>query len=209
MNIPFLSEHDLEALNIKTGNVVEAIEQAIKGSEEGTVWSAPKAVMLPEDGRYMMAALAASDNPQILAVKTVVMNPRNVDRGIPQINGLVTLLNSETGFPAAVMDGNWITAVRTAGLSAVAAKYLANPDSSVAAFLGTGVQAKSHLQVFHDLFPVEHIKIFGRGRPNIDRLAEMAEGLGLSWEVSDGAQDAMRDADLIATSISYSTRNYV
>jgi ornithine cyclodeaminase/alanine dehydrogenase len=81
--------------------------------------------MLPSDGRYMMAALAAMDNPSLLAVKTVVLNPRNSDRGLPQINDLVTMLDSETGLPVAIMDGNWITAVRTAGISAVAAKHMA------------------------------------------------------------------------------------
>jgi ornithine cyclodeaminase/alanine dehydrogenase len=120
--IPYFSEETLAGLDITTGEVIESIEALIRGRALETVWSAPKAVILPTDGRYMMAALAAMDNPSLLAVKTVVLNPRNSDRGLPQINGLVTMLDSETGLPVAIMDGNWITAVRTAGISAVAAK---------------------------------------------------------------------------------------
>ena len=67
--VPYLSEEDLLGLDIKTGAVIECIEAAIRGAGEGTVWSAPKAVIIPPgDGRYMMAALAAMDHPSLLAV---------------------------------------------------------------------------------------------------------------------------------------------
>jgi ornithine cyclodeaminase/alanine dehydrogenase len=65
-----------------------------------------------------------------------MLNPRNRERGLPDINAAVTLLDSDTGLPLAIIDGNWVTAVRTAGLSAVAAKRLARPDASIAAFIG-------------------------------------------------------------------------
>jgi hypothetical protein len=65
----------------------------------------------------------------------------------PSINSLVVLQDGDTGLPLAVIDGNWITAVRTAGLSAVAAQRFANPQASAIAFIGCGVQAQSHLHV--------------------------------------------------------------
>jgi ornithine cyclodeaminase/alanine dehydrogenase len=203
-NIPYLSEDALAGLGVTTSEVVESIESLIRGSARGTVWSAPKAVILPADGRYMMAALAAADDPALLAVKTVVLNPRNPDRGLPQINGLVTLLDSQTGLPAAILDGNWITAVRTAGLSAVAAKYLARPDSAVVAFVGAGVQARSHLAAFADLYPLQAIRVFGRGRENIDRLCRAAQDLGLAAEACASGEEAVRGADLIVSSVTYS-----
>ena len=205
-NIPYLSEETLAGLGITTGDVIESIETLIRGSAQGTVWSAPKAVILPPDGRYMMAALAAMDNPSLLAVKTVILNPRNSDRGLPQINGLVTMLDSDTGLPVAILDGNWITAVRTAGLSAVAAKHMANKDAAVAAFIGCGVQAKSHLRAFADMFPLQRIKVFGRGRANIDGMCQLADELGLASEVCQSAKDAVEGADLVITSVTYSAQ---
>ena len=202
-NIPYLSEETLAGLGITTDEVIESIEAAIRGSAEDTVWSAPKAVILPSDGRYMMAALAAMDNPSLLAVKTVVLNPRNSAKGLPQINGLVTMLDSETGLPAAILDGNWITAVRTAGLSAVAAKHMANGESAVAAFIGCGVQARSHLRAFADMFPLRRIKLFGRGQANMDGLCRLADELGLSSEICGSARDAVTGADLVVTSVTY------
>lgn len=201
MHFPYLSGQDLVDLNITTHDVVESIESVIRGGERGTVWSAPKAVIMPPDGRYMMAALAAMDDPPLLAVKTVVLNPTNPDRGLPQINGLVTMLDSDTGLPAAILDGNWVTAVRTAGLSAVAAKHMANEASESVGFVGCGVQARSHLGAFAELFPLEHIKLFGRGQANKDELANTAQELGLSVEVCHTGQEAIEGVDLVVTSI--------
>jgi ornithine cyclodeaminase/alanine dehydrogenase-like protein (mu-crystallin family) len=203
-NIPYLSQETLAGLGITTNDVIESIEALIRGSAQDTVWNAPKAVIITADGRYMMAALAAMDKPSLLAVKTVVLNPRNSDKGLPQINGLVTMLDSETGLPVAILDGNWITAVRTAGLSAAAAKYMAKKDSAVAAFIGCGVQAKSHLRAFADLFPLQRIKVFGRGQANIDGLRRLAEELGLSSEACESGRDAVEGADLLVTSVTYS-----
>ena len=207
VTIPYLSEETLAGLGITTADVIESIQEAlIRARAQNTVWTAPKAVILPPDGRYMMAALAAMDNPSLLVVKMGVLNPRNPDRGLPQINGLVTMLDGETGLPAAILDGNWITAVRTAGLSAVAAKYMANKKSAVAAFIGCGVEAKSHLRAIADMFPLQRVKVFGRGRPNIDGLCRLADELGLSSEICNSGKDAVEGADLVVTSVTYSAQ---
>ena len=205
-NIPYLSQESLLDLGITTGDVIESIEKLIIASAQGSVWSAPKAVIQPPDGRYMMAALAAMDNPSLLAVKTVVLNPQNPDKGLPQINGLVTMLDSETGLPVAILDGNWITAVRTAGLSAVAAKHMARKESAVCAFVGCGIQAASHLKAFCNMFPLKAVKLFGRGQANIDAMCELAEKLGLSTEVCNSGKEAIKDADLVVTSVTYSAQ---
>lgn len=203
-SIPYLSEQALAELGITTSEIVASIEELISGSARSVVWSAPKAVILPHDGRYMMAALAAADDPPLLAVKTVVLNPRNPSRGLPAINGLVTMLDSETGLPAAILDGNWITAVRTAALSAVAAKYMAKSDSSVVAFIGSGVQARSHLEAFADMFPLEEVRIFGRGKENIERLCQAANELGKSAVVCASGKEAITGSDLTVSSVTYS-----
>lgn len=202
--IPYLSEEQLSGLGITTSEVVDSIESLISSLENRTAWSAPKAVILPEDGRYMMAALAATDDPPLLVVKTVVLNPRNPERGLPQINGLVTMLDSSSGLPVAILDGNWITAVRTAGLSATAAKHMARKGSSIAAFIGCGVQAKSHLQAFSDLFPLKEIRLFGRGQSNIDSLCEDASIRSISHVVCDSGEEAVMGADLVISSVTYS-----
>ena len=196
-----LSYEDCAQLGVTTADVVKSIEDLILARAEDKMWNAPKAVILPPDGRYLMAALAACADPPLLAVKSVVLNPRNPDKGLKIINGVVTLLDAETGLPLATVDGNWVTALRTAGLSAVAAKYLGRPDSSVAAFIGCGVQAHSHLDAFADLFPLQEVRALGRGTANRDALCEAARAKGLIAVASVNAEEAITGADLIVTSV--------
>ncbi len=199
-----LSADALDRLELTGAEIVASIEHLIEGRTEGRVWNAPKATVTPPDGRYMMATLAAADDPPFLAVKSLVLNPRNPEHGLPQINSLVTLLDSETGIPVAVIDGNWVTEMRTPGLSAVAAKRLANPDAAVIGFIGCGVQARAHLRVFSELFPLQEIRAFGRGRANLDALCDTARALGLGAKASDAAREAVADADLVVTSVTLS-----
>jgi ornithine cyclodeaminase/alanine dehydrogenase len=201
----YLSSDALERLRLSTDEVVESIERLIRARKRGLAWNAPKAVITPPDGRYMMATLAAADDPPFLAVKSLLLNPRNPARGLNVINALVTLLDSETGLPLAVLDGNWITAVRTAGLSSVAAKRLARPDSSIAAFVGCGVQAMSHMRAFAAIFPLKGIRAFGRGSTSRDALCRAAEDMGLPAIASRTAQEAVSDADLVVSSVTMST----
>ena len=204
MNIPYLSQNDLIGLGLSTAQIIDSIERAIRGSVNGTVWSAPKAVITPpNDPRYMMAALAAMDNPSLLAVKTVVLNPENTKNGLPQINGLVTMLDSVTGLPVAVLDGNWITEVRTAALSALTAKYMANPNATTIGFVGCGAQARSHLDAFADLFALEHMVYFGRGQANQDRLAEQAKARGLTATACSSGQEVAETCDLLVTTVTH------
>jgi len=199
--VPYLSRSVLERLAITTHEAIDSIEQLILGQRRGQVWCAPKVVVLPGDDRYIMATLAVADEPRVVATKSLVLNPRNRDRGISVINSLVTLLDSETGLPLAIVEGNWVTARRTAGLSAIAAKRLARSDSASIAFIGCGVEARSHLDAFCDLFPVREIRAFGRGTENRDALCRIAEARGLTAIASKTAQEAVEGADLIVTSV--------
>lgn len=203
-SVPYLSRETLEGLPLTTAEIVARIEELLGALRRSRVWTAPKSLILPEDGRYMMATLSAADEPPFLVVKSLVMNPRNRERGLDDINALVTLLDSETGLPLAIMDGNWITAVRTAALSATAARRLARADSTVLAFIGCGVQARSHFHAFRALFPITEIRAFGRGTVNRDALCRAAELAGMKAIASTHAQDAIDGADIIVTTVTFS-----
>jgi len=202
-DIRYLSHNRLQSLQLSPQEIAGCIEHLLLGRKRQQVWNAPKAVITPPDGRYMMATLAAADDPPFLAVKALVLNPDNPKHGLASINSLVTLLDSRSGLPLAVLDGNWITAVRTAGLSAVAAKRLARPDASIAAFIGCGVQANSHLQAFAALFPLTCVRAYARGASR-ENFCQNAEKLGLTATACQTAEEAIRGADLIVTSVTLS-----
>ena len=199
--LPYLSEAFLDHLKISSLDLVSEIERQIIGQRRGEVWCAPKAVVLPGDDRYIMATLGVASEPRVLATKALVVNPRNAERGLATHNSLITLLDSETGLPLALVDGNWVTAKRTAGLSAVAAKRLARSDSSSAAFIGCGVQARSHLEVLSDFFSLREIRAFGRGSANRDALCRLAASRGIKAVPCDTAMAAIQGADIVVTTV--------
>ncbi len=199
-----LSEAALAGLGLTTLEIVEAIETAIRAEASGGVWTAPKSALLPGDGRYLMTTLSAADQPRISVVKCVMVSPRNAERDLPGIDGTILLHDSETGRLLAVVGARWITAVRTAGLSAVVARRLANPHSKVAAFIGCGVQASSHLEAFAELFPLAEVRGYGRGTANVERLGRQAEGLGLAFRAAATPREALEGADLIVSSVTLS-----
>ncbi len=199
-DLAYLTDEDLGALGIKTSEIANAIEAALVAKAEGRLHTSPKTAILPGDGRYAMSTLAVGDDGYIV-VKQVTVCPENPARNLPTINGAIMVLDAETGLLIAVLDANWITAVRTAALSLVAARRLAEPDAETVAFVGTGVQAHSHLKAFSEQFPLKRIRTFGRGKANIDRLCQYARSLGLEAEKCSSAEEALREADLVVTSI--------
>ncbi|MGI9366709.1 MAG: ornithine cyclodeaminase family protein [Rhizobiaceae bacterium] len=209
--IIYLSDAQLESLGISPNEIADSIEAAFQTQSEGKLWTVPKSALLPGDGRYMMATLSAADNPQYTIIKTAMVSPRNPARGLNGIEASIILLDSETGLLKAAMGGNWITAVRTAGLSVVMARRLADPDSRSVAFVGCGVQARSHLDAFNDLFPLAQIRMFGRGQANLDKLAQRAAELGLEAIACPTAREAIEGADLVVSSItlSYDTQPFL
>jgi len=202
--IHYLSTNELDSLSLSTQEIVDRIENLLVKQSQKQAWNAPKSVITPPDGRYMMATLSALDDPPFLATKSLILNPDNPKQGLPIINSLVTLLDSRTGIPLAIIDGNWITAIRTAGLTAVAAKYLARNDSSIAAFVGCGVQAHSHLRVLSESFPLKAIRAYNRSPKSRDAFCRTAEARGLTAIACETPHETIKDADIVVTSVTIS-----
>ncbi len=199
--IKHLDAERLAALAIPVRDVVSRIEALIESQAAGRVWAAPKATFETPDGRYVMNTMAAATDPPILVVKSLVLNPRNPADGLPLMNAIITVQDAETGLALLTMDGNWVTAVRTAALSATAARRLARKEAGTIAFIGCGEQARHHLAAFADLFPLTTVVACGRGRANVDRLCQTAAGLGLAARVAAAPRDALAEADLIVSSV--------
>lgn len=127
--------------------------------------------------------------------------PDNPKKELPYINGLLILNNPETGLPLAVMDCAWITAMRTAAASAVSAKYLARPESSVMGILACGVQGHTHLEAMNTLFPLKKVYAFDTILEQAKALADYGrDTLGLAVEVVSDPQKAVTGCDIVVTS---------
>ena len=134
-----------------------------------------------------MSTLAVGDDGFIVT-KQVTVCPKNPENGLPAINGAIMVLDAQTGILQAILDANWITAVRTAALSAVAGRRLAVSNAQSVAFVGAGVQAHSHLAAYAELFPLKSIYVFGRSKANIEKLCKNASKMGLEAKICTDAK---------------------
>jgi alanine dehydrogenase len=148
--------------------------------------------VLPHQGFFgVMPAYAGA-----LGVKVVTFYPRN--HGIPTHHAVILLLRPETGEPLAIMDGRLITEMRTAAVSAVAIQLLARPEASVLAILGSGVQARSHLEALRLVRAFREVRIWS---PRNARA--FAEHHGV--QAMPSPEEAVRGADVIVVATSSQT----
>lgn len=197
----YLSRADIEGLGIPMEAVIEAVEAALGERGRGTAEMPPKPGVHPRPDAFIHAMPAYLEGMDAAGVKWVSGYPGNRERGLPYISGLFVLSDPETGFPLSVMDCTWITGVRTGAATAVAAKYLARPESSTAGVVACGVQARTNLEALACLFPLERVHAYDIDPAAAERYAgEMAAALGLEVVPVNTAEEAVRGMDLVVTS---------
>ncbi len=197
----YLRREDVIGLGITTHDIIDTIESLLRQVDKGRAWNTPKAQILPGDGRLFMSMLAASDEPPLIAVKSLGMNPANAGTGIEAIGALITVFDGRTGAPKCIMDGDWITGVRTAGLSATAAHHMGRKDSKIICFVACGLQARCHLESFAQIFPLEEVRAVGRGAKNRDQLLALTRDMGLKAEAYNDPDAALAGSDLVVSSV--------
>ncbi|MGK5531837.1 ornithine cyclodeaminase family protein [Streptomyces sp. URMC 129] len=133
-------------------------------------------------------------------VKTVLVKPGNAALGRDTHMGLVIVHDEATGLPAAVMDAGAVTAVRTAAVSAVATDVLAHPAAGDLALLGSGTQARTHLEALGHVRRLRRVRVWSRSAPSAERFARWADRrLGVTVEPAATVAAAVADADLVCT----------
>jgi len=137
--------------------------------------------------------------PHGLGLKAVTFYPSNAERGIPTHMATIFLVDPETGAPLAIMDGRLITEMRTAAVSAAATKLLAPPDAKILAVLGTGVQARSHVEALRLVRQFEEVRVWS---PTREHAAQFAKEIGAR---SMSAEEAVRGADVVVTATNSKT----
>ncbi len=208
----FLGEEQVRK-HLRMPDLIPAMEKALIDFSAGKVKQPMRSVIAvdPPGGFFgIMPAVADS-----LGLKIVTFYPPNSERGLPTHMATIFLADPQTGAPLAVMDGRLITEMRTAAVSAVATKLLASPDAKILAILGSGVQARSHVEALRLVRNFSEVRVWSATTAHAEQFArEIRE----SWHrhLADGtlagsqchvtaAEDAVRGADVIVTATSSKT----
>ena len=180
---------------LRMEEVIPTMESALADFSKGAVVQ-PVRTMLPVAEHQGFLGLMPAYTGVALGTKLVTFYPHNTD--IPTHHATILLFKPETGEPLATMDGRLITEVRTAAVSAVATERLARPDASVLAIIGSGVQARSHLEALRLVRDFREVRVWSPRRA-----AAFAKEHSVRAAVS--AEEAVRGADVVVTATTSST----
>jgi thiomorpholine-carboxylate dehydrogenase len=193
-SVPFVSEAEVRAA-LQPAPLVEAMARALVAFSRGEV-EQPVRSMTPLGGRdaVMLVKPAVAD---LAAVKVVTLTPDNATRGLPTHQALVLAFDRDTGAPLAVIEGASVTEIRTAAASAAGARALLAAPPRHVAVLGSGVQGRSHVEMFRAIFAPERFTLWS---PTPANAARAAEAVGAELAPSPEACVAGADVVIACTS---------
>ncbi len=204
MSLLFLNREDVESL-LPMAECIEVVAEALRTLARGDAVQPLRSAIWTPDRHGLLVVMpgmlgGAGGQSGVVGAKVLTVVPDNFTRGEESHQGLVLLFDQATGRPLALMDAGAVTAIRTAAASAVATRALAREDAGDLAILGTGVQARSHLEAMKAVRNLRRVRVWSRNPENAHRLAgEEGERLGLKVESMSSAHEAVEGADLICT----------
>jgi alanine dehydrogenase len=188
-----LSQADVREL-LDLDLLVDALADAHRDLSAGQASMPPRVAALVPEREALLGAMPAFLPSAGLACKLVTLFPQNRDRETHQ--AVICVFDPENGTPAALMDGTYITATRTAAGSALATRLLAREDARVLAIVGAGVQAHSHARALPRVRDFAEIRIVSR---EISKAEALAGELGPRARAVSSYEEAVRGADVVAT----------
>jgi alanine dehydrogenase len=201
-----LTEPQVKSL-LSMDELVTAMESALARFSSGDVLQPVRSVLSVGPTHAFFGLMPAYvESPPRLGAKLVTVFNANVQRGLPSHLATIVLFDPETGSLVAIMDGRYITEARTAAVSAVSARYLARRDAASMAIVGSGVQARSHLEAYAEVRALRQVRVWSPQARSRERfVSEMSRHVPVPIAAVDSAEDAVRDADLVVLATSSPT----
>lgn len=189
------------------GDLVSTMADALARFSAGEVLQPVRSVMLVGPTRAFFGLMPAYvPSPPRLGAKLVTVFNGNAARGLPSHLATILLLDPETGALLALMDGRYITEMRTAAVSAVSVQQLAPRRPVALAIIGSGVQARSHLEAFAEMIPLTEVRVWSPQPASREQFAqEYAAEIPFPLSATKTAEDAVRGADLVVLATSSPT----
>jgi ornithine cyclodeaminase/alanine dehydrogenase-like protein (mu-crystallin family) len=196
----YLAQADVAAAGLTMAEIIAALERMFREKGEGRVEMPPKIGIHTMPDAFIHAMPASIPAQQAAGMKWVSGYPENTKRGLPYITGMLILNDPETGVPISLMDCTWITAMRTGAATAVAAKYLARPESATVGILGCGVQGRSNLEALSVVLPVRKVYAYDTHPDRAARYArEMSAQFAIDLQAVSNPKDAVVASDVVVT----------
>ncbi|MGE0462314.1 MAG: ornithine cyclodeaminase family protein [Vicinamibacterales bacterium] len=193
-----LNEAQIKAL-VPMDDLIQAMEDALARFSAGDVLQPVRTVLSVGPTKAFFGVMPAyTPQPARLGAKLVTVFNQNESRGLPSHLATILLLDPDTGALIALLDGRYITEARTAAVSAVSARHLARTNAATLAIIGSGVQARSHLEALKEVRTLDEARVWSpRPASRARFVGEMAAHLPGRLRAVDRAEDAVRGADIV------------
>jgi alanine dehydrogenase len=200
-----LNERDVRSV-LTMPDLIDTMRAALADYSTGRAQQPLRTVLELGDQRSFFGIMPASlANPPAVGTKLVTVFPSNHDRGLPSHLATIVLLHPDTGAVLAFLDGRYITEARTAAVSAVSADLLALPDAGTLAIIGSGVQARSHLEALACVRRLTEVRVWSRTESHRSAFVKDAARDGMGIGAAASAREAVDGADLIVVATSSTT----
>lgn len=200
----YLSRTDLLALKLSMADVIAAVSDCLLAQAAGRTLMPGKASLGWREGGRLNGNAAYLQDTGALGIKWNAEVPENVAKGLPNLTALVLLNDPVTGFPVAVIDGTWITAMRTGAASALVARHLAPRRVDKLALIGCGVQMRTQLLGLLEVIAPARIVINDiRPEAAAQFQAQMQARTGRQIEIATTAEAAIREAQVVVSATKF------
>lgn len=182
--------------------IIESVETAYKVHAERKVQMPAKKYLFYKkfkgDLRIMPCFIRGMDESGVKNVNVHPDNPRKF--GLPTVMAMIELVDPQTGFPISIMDGTWITNMRTGAAAGVATKYLARDNAEIVGLVGAGVQARTGLDAINEVMDIKEVRVSCRTCETRENFAkEASEKYGIPVKAVDTIKEAVQGADVLLT----------
>ena len=199
MPIPFrlLTEADVKAV-LTMDDLIETMASALRRFSTGRVAQPVRTVISIKDDAFFGTMPALAHDPAALGAKLVTVFGGNPSRGLPSHLASIVLLDPQTGALLALLDGRYITESRTAAVSAVSSRLLARKTAASLAIIGSGVQARSHLEALARVHRLRQVTVWSPSKAHRDEfVAAASTEATYTIRAVDHAGEAVVGADVI------------
>jgi ornithine cyclodeaminase/alanine dehydrogenase-like protein (mu-crystallin family) len=172
--------------------LIPAMERALADFSSGAVIQPVRSVLTVEPAQRFLGVMPAATRDG-MGAKLVAFYPKNAAAGLPTHLGSIVLLDTATGSPLAFLDARLITEMRTAAVSAAVTRRVAPPEARVLALLGSGVQARAHLEALRHVRHFEDVRVWSRTPEHAQQFAARHGARAME------AEAAVRGADVVVT----------
>lgn len=198
MKVSLITRREIESI-VSMKELMGAMEDAFRAKAMGRVQMPTKLYITFPDGDYR-TMMAYVPDLEMACVKIVNVHPNNPEKhGLPTVMATIVLIDPETGRPLAIMDGTYLTGMRTGATGGVAAKYLARKNSRIIGMVGAGTQARTQLMALNEVFKIEEVRVCSKTRVESEKFAKDMEHLGLNILVKEGVEETVRGCDILVT----------